>query len=107
MDRYDTYIAVFASAALVCGCTDISGEDPYSETLNTLTVVTSYPEDYDGGPVEGMTVSITDIGKGTGYSTVTGADGKASLKVLDGIYRVTVSHRHKGNILRRVPVLPS
>lgn len=98
MDRYDTYIAVFASAALVCGCTDISGEDPYSETLNTLTVVTSYPEDYDGGPVEGMTVSITDIGKGTGYSTVTGADGKASLKVLDGIYRVTVSHKTDGYI---------
>lgn len=69
MDRYNTYIAVFASAALVCGCTDISGEDPYSETLNTLTVVTSYPEDYDGGPVEGMTVSITDIASGKAPGT--------------------------------------
>ena len=91
--------AAIAAAAVLQGCTGMENENPYSDTLNTLIISPVYPEGFGEGPQSGIPVSITETGKGTDYTAVTGSDGKASVKIPDGIYRITLSYSTDGRIL--------
>ena len=91
--KYIYILATVLASAILSGCTDLKNDNPYTATLNTLTVSPVYPEGYGDGPQAGISVNITETGKGTEYTATTGADGKASIKVQDGIYRVTISYR--------------
>ena len=91
--KYIYILATVLASAILSGCTDLKNDNPYTATLNTLTVSPVYPEGFGDGPQAGISVNITETGKGTEYTATTGADGKASIKVQDGIYRVTISYR--------------
>ena len=91
--KYIYILATVLASAILPGCSDLKNDNPYTATLNTLTVSPVYPEGVGDGPQAGISVNITETGKGTEYTATTGADGKASIKVQDGIYRVTISYR--------------
>ena len=91
--KYIYILATVLASAILPGCSDLKNDNPYTATLNTLTVSPVYPEGFGDGPQAGVSVNITETGKGTEYTATTGADGKASIKVQDGIYRVTISYR--------------
>ena len=91
--KYIYILATVLASAILPGCSDLKNDNPYTATLNTLTVSPVYPEGYGDGPQAGISANITETGKGTEYTATTGADGKASIKVQDGIYRVTISYR--------------
>lgn len=75
----------------IAACTSLEDSDPYKDTLHRLTVTTVYPEEFEGGPQAGVTVNITEIDKGIDYTAVTDSEGKASIDLLDGIYRITAN----------------
>lgn len=91
--KYIYILATVLASAILPGCSDLKNDNPYTETLNTLTISPVYPEGFTEGAQSGITVTVTETGKGTDYTAVTGEDGKASIKVQDGIYRVTISYR--------------
>ena len=53
------------------GCVSLENADPYSATMNTLTVNIIYPEDFQEYRRAGVRVGIEDINSGNSYSTDT------------------------------------
>ena len=80
-------------AAVACGCTSLEDTDPYSSTLNTLSVRVVYPEGFSDMLRAQVPVYIEDTGKGSSYTAYTDADGKVNVTLANGIYRITVSDR--------------
>ena len=78
--KYIYILATVLASAILPGCSDLKNDNPYTATLNTLTVTPVYPEGYGDGPQAGISVNITETGKGTEYTATTGADGKASIR---------------------------
>lgn len=75
------------------GCVSLENADPYSATMNTLTVNIIYPEDFQEYRRAGVMVGIEDINSGNSYSADTDENGTASMRLSSGLYRVTVSDR--------------
>lgn len=85
--------AIIISVIMAAGCISIETADPYSDTMNTLTVNVVWPEDFQSFRRAGVTVSIEEINRGSSYSAGTDDNGSASLRLSNGLYRVTVSDR--------------
>ena len=84
---------MFLMAAVVCGCTSLENSDPYSSTLNTLSVSVVYPDEFSSMLRAQVPVYIEDTGKGSSYTAYTDAEGKVNVTLANGIYRITVSDR--------------
>lgn len=81
------------SAAILPSCASIDNADPYSGSLNTLTVNVVWPEGNESLCREGVTVNIEDINLGHGYTSTTDSGGSVQFRLSNGSYRVTVSDR--------------
>ena len=82
--------AVFAAILAGCSRTD---SDPYEMSMNTLTVGMVYPEGMEQYLRSGVDVHVEDVNRGYSYIAPTEDDGTATMRLPDGIYRVTVSDR--------------
>lgn len=82
---------------LTAGCASIDRTDPYADTLCQLTVTVAYPEEYAEYRREGVTVSV-EIDGGNSYKAVTDAEGRISLRISNGIYRIQVNDKIDGFI---------
>ncbi len=91
-----TYILAYIFAV---SCAMDQMGDPYTEeSLNTLTIEVSYPEDYAEYPLEDLTVSIEDIDRSNKYSTTLNQYGTATVELTNGRYLVQFSSRHGNDI---------
>ncbi len=63
-------------------------QNPYSATLNALTVTAEWPE--DEFVREGATVLVEDMNTGSSYSALTDAAGEATFSLPNGLYRVNM-----------------
>ncbi len=80
-----------AAVMLVAACTTIEKADPFSKSLNTLTVNVIYPEGYtrySGGTV---TVTFEDLDKNSTYTALTDTTGSATVRLTNGVYRISVN----------------
>ncbi|MEG2614507.1 MAG: DUF4876 domain-containing protein, partial [Alistipes sp.] len=71
-------------------CTSF-GDNPYADDLQTLTVQAIYPTEYAQYLRAGVAVTIQDVNCGNKYTVPTNAQGVATFKVANGIYRVAIS----------------
>lgn len=90
-------ITAIILAGITYGCASIDN-DPYSATMNTLSINVIYPEGKEQYMREGVSIAIEDINRGNAYKTATDKDGKASMRLPNGIYRVTVSDRTEESV---------
>ncbi|MBR1872919.1 MAG: DUF4876 domain-containing protein [Bacteroidales bacterium] len=82
-------LTALCALLLLTACMELGA--PYSEGLKNLTVTAVYPE--GNSPREGASVSIENISGGSAYRLETDATGKASTRLPDGIYRITIHDR--------------
>lgn len=82
---------------LLSGCLDKT-ENPYSSDLNVLTVEAIYPDGYESFMRAGVVVAVENIATGHVYNAATDDSGKASLEVVNGLYRISISDRVENNI---------
>lgn len=68
-------------------------EDPYGDSLHALTVCPVFPDGFEQYSGEGVGISIGDIGKGQVYEVLTDNSGKASVRLPEGNYRITVNEK--------------
>ena len=95
MSRRISYIIVLLLSAVSCR---VEVSDPYAETLRSLAVSVTYPEGYESFLREGVAVSVEDINLGSAYSLALDASGKATFRLPEGLYRVSVSDRSGADI---------
>ncbi len=90
---YILIIAIFSA------CTSSNVGEAYSEeSLNSLNITVSYPEDYASYSLEGNTISIADIDRGNSYTATVNSKGFSSIQLTNGRYLVQYSATHEGNI---------
>ncbi len=75
---------------LTVSCMDIN-ENPYSGSLNVLTVTAEWPE--DDFVRMGATVLVEDMNTGSGYSALTDVRGEATFRIPNGLYRINMRGR--------------
>ncbi len=90
--RYAAVATIIAANFAAFSCTSIENADPFSESLNTITVSVVYPEGSEAH--EGVAVQFEDIDKGSGYVAYTDGTGRASARLTNGIYRISISDRN-------------
>lgn len=85
--------ALLLSALLIftAACREV--ENPYTRTLNVLSVRVEYPSDFSFLAREGVAVTAEDINLGNAYTMLTDALGVAAFKIPDGLYRISVSDK--------------
>lgn len=86
------------SVSLSGACTTLEGTDPYGNDLHTLDVRVVYPEQFAEHLREGLDVQIEEIDRGNTYLARTDAEGRASIRLTNGIYRIKVSDRADADI---------
>lgn len=62
--KYIYILATVLASAILPGCSDLKNDNPYTATLNTLTVSPVYPEGYGDGPQAGISSILPRQGKG-------------------------------------------
>ena len=82
-------ISIF-SVGLV-SCADVEQADPYDGWLHDFEVVLDYPQGHSSNLRAGVEVKVENSATLAVYKGETDAQGKASLKVPSGVYRVSVS----------------
>ncbi len=80
-------------AMMAVSCTSFENSDPFTDSLNTISVTVVYPSGYEDNAHEGTAVQFEDIDKGNEYTAYTDVSGKASGRLPNGIYRISVSTR--------------
>lgn len=89
-------IALLATLLLAVSCLEYG--NPYDEVyLNTLTVKAVYPAEV--ATRAGATVVVDEVSGAIAFSVKTQADGSATLRVPNGIYRITVKDREEDVVL--------
>lgn len=78
---------------LAAGCSALEKENPYDGTLHSLRIEIRCPEPYADRCRAGAEVKIEEVDRGYAYRTVTDAEGGASVRLANGIYRIMVSAR--------------
>ncbi len=80
---------------LVTACMDLS-KDPYTCTLNALTVTAEWP--VDDFVRMGATVLVEDMNTGSSYSALTDNRGDATFRLPNGLYRINLRGRSDSNV---------
>lgn len=86
------YISILLTT--LAACTSVDGTDPFAGSMNTLTVTVSYPEGYEDYAREGVAVQFEDVDKGGTYEALTDAAAEVSVRLPNGIYRISVSDKY-------------
>jgi len=85
-----TYLMVAALMTVSCS---LVVSDPYEKTLHELMISVVFPEGYESLMHEGVIAKIEDINLGNRYECALDAEGKATISLPVGLYRVSVSDR--------------
>ena len=89
-------ICILIAALALQSCLNLKTADPYSESLNRLTVVPLYPSSFPADGKDKVSVSVTERNRGYGYSAAAARDGSASIELPDGSYRVSLNYNENG-----------
>lgn len=95
------FIYIF-TAVILAGCSGLSKENLFEENLNTLTIALIYPSGFEEFRKEGVSVHIEDMNTGASYSVVTDEEGKASIKMVNGLYRLSVHEKTQDQIFNGI-----
>lgn len=95
-------IACLVFYMFINSCINISSSDPYSDFVRKVEVNVQYPEGFSSCLREDVVITLGDISQGTTYEMKTNKEGRASLFVPAGIYRISVSDRVKNDIFNGV-----
>ena len=95
MKRELAYLAI--AALMLCGCLSAE-QNPYANSLCTVEVSVVWPEGFSDESGAGVTVKAEDINLGHSYSSKTGHDGTAVMKLCRGVYRLSASERRDGDV---------
>ncbi len=71
-------------------------KDPYTGTLNALTVTAEWP--VDDFVRMGATVLVEDMNTGSSYSALTDSRGDATFRLPNGLYRINLRGRSDSNV---------
>ena len=85
-----TYLLAVVLVAVSCS---VVVPDPYEASMKSLTLELGFPEGYEEYLHEGIIVKVEDINLGNSYNVVLDQNGKAQLRLPEGLYRITVSDR--------------
>lgn len=85
-----------ATFFLAASCLDIKTPDPYQETLNVLEITADWPA--EGLERSGAEAIVEDINKGSRYSALTDAAGKARFTLPNGLYRINLSGKSEDKV---------
>ncbi len=83
------------TAVILTSCMDMT-QNPYSDTLNVLTVTAEWPE--DDFVRMGATVLVEDMTAGSRYSALTDVRGEATFNLPNGIYRINLRGKAASNV---------
>lgn len=75
----------------LAACADPTDNNPYEDSLVTLTVAAAYPDGYADKAHPGVIVKAENVNLGYGYEAYTDASGKAVFTLPGGIYRISLS----------------
>lgn len=85
---------ILVAVLLVASCNSLTESfsgNPYSDAMCTLSVDAVYPAGFEGYMRMGVNVKAEEVNQGHRYIQTTDAEGKASFKIPQGIYRVSIS----------------
>lgn len=84
-------IIYISLALLLLSCTGLVDKDSlYLDDIQEVAVSVTYPSGYESFQRAGVTVKAENIGTGYSYKALTNESGVAVLKLLNGLYRITV-----------------
>ncbi len=88
---------IIAFTSLVYSCQqkldELAGENPYSEGTKKLNITLVYPQGFEHEKKEGAVIKVLNPSNGVEYKVLTNAQGKASIDLQYGFYRVSVSDK--------------
>ncbi|MDR0509980.1 MAG: DUF4876 domain-containing protein [Rikenellaceae bacterium] len=87
-------ISAVLSAWVSCGrLDDVLSHNPYGTGVRTINLQLTYPDAYESELGAGATVVIQNPSAKTEFRVQTDGNGRASVKLQYGVYRISVSHR--------------
>lgn len=82
---------IMLAALLPVSCMDLQDAGVYGTELSTLEVCLTLPDAYSALSLEGVEVKVTDVNLEASYTAECDAEGVASVKLPEGLYRLGVS----------------
>lgn len=90
-------IAIIALVGITSSCQqkldELLSENPYLEGTKKLNISLVYPEAFKSEIKEGVQITVTNPTNGATYNLTSNKEGKASLELQYGFYRVSVSDK--------------
>lgn len=83
---------------LTAACAEIKDGNPYEGGLNTLSINVLFPEGFENTPKDIIEAVIEDMNTGSRYSRTSDVDGKVTLSLPNGLYRINMSGKSEGGI---------
>lgn len=83
---------------LAAACAEIKDGNPYEGGLNTLSINVLFPEGFENTPKDVIEAVIEDMNTGSRYSRTSDVDGKVTLSLPNGLYRINMSGKSEGGI---------
>ena len=97
MKRTIYILLIIAFTSLVYSCqqklNELAGENPYSEGTKKLNITLVYPQGFEHEKKEGAVIKVLNPSNGVEYKVLTNSQGKASIDLQFGFYRVSVSDK--------------
>lgn len=85
---------------LLASCTSFDGDtNPYQGQMQTLAVRLVYPEDHTEWLREGVEVKISDLQTSNKYTASTDSEGRVTVRIPLGLYRLTVVDRPQRKVV--------
>ena len=86
------------TVTLAAACAEIKDGNPYEGGLNTLSINVLFPEGFENTPKDVIEAVIEDMNTGSRYSRTSDVDGKVTLSLPNGLYRINMSGKSEGGI---------
>jgi hypothetical protein len=91
------YISIIAVAALLTSCQQklqqLLDENPYLEGSRKLNITLVYPEGFENEVKAGAQITVTNPSNGAIYNLTSDGQGKASVELQYGFYRLSVTDK--------------
>ena len=92
------FFYIFTVIILAASCAEIKDGNPYEDGLNILSINALFPEEFENTPKDGIEAVIEDMNTGSRYSQTSDINGKVTMKLPNGLYRINMSGKSEGGI---------
>lgn len=84
-------VYILLPVLMMCACMDMEHMNPYSQDLHTLSVQLVMPQEFEGFPMDSITVEFRDNANGAVYSQASDQNGTVTLELPNGVYVATLA----------------